>query len=152
MDKRINELSIKERLRILKDVAQSLENCLSAETSEDDGCDPYRVTVESIAKMCAKYEPLIRLGDKESASDFLANVKVKCREAEEYDKMHPRKPNPGGWTDTDFGIDGLWHAQRILEKTLGTVFGYETDDGILAHRCAIDSVEKLREKINKKKK
>ena len=45
----------------------------------------------------------------------------------------------------DYGIDSLFHAQRILEKTLGSVGGYQTDDGILAHQCAISAVKKLYE-------
>lgn len=40
----------------------------------------------------------------------------------------------------DYGIDGLWHAINILEKTLGKVEGYQTDDGILEHECAITAV------------
>lgn len=52
--------------------------------------------------------------------------------------------------DEDYGIDGLWHAQTILEKTLGTVDGYETDDGILEHKCAISAVKKLREQKSAK--
>lgn len=43
----------------------------------------------------------------------------------------------------DYGIDSLWHAQRILEKTLGEVEGYQSDDGILEHKCAISAVKKL---------
>ena len=43
----------------------------------------------------------------------------------------------------DYGIDGLWHAQRILENTLGSVDGYQTDDGILDHKAAIIAVKKL---------
>ena len=43
----------------------------------------------------------------------------------------------------DYGIDGLWHAQRILEKTLGEVDGYQSDDGILDHKAAITAVKKL---------
>lgn len=43
----------------------------------------------------------------------------------------------------DYGIDGLWHAKRILEKTLGSVSGYQTDDGILDHKAAITAVKKL---------
>ena len=43
----------------------------------------------------------------------------------------------------DYGIDSLWHAQRILEKTLGKVDGYQTDDGILEHKCAISAVKEL---------
>ena len=45
----------------------------------------------------------------------------------------------------DYGIDSLFHAQRILEKTLGKVDGYQTDDGILSHKCAITAVKKLYE-------
>ncbi len=40
----------------------------------------------------------------------------------------------------DYGIDGLWHAINILEKTLGKVEGYQTDDGVLEHECAITAV------------
>lgn len=43
----------------------------------------------------------------------------------------------------DYGIDGLWHAMNILEKTLGKVNGYQTDDGFLSHQCAITAVKKL---------
>ena len=45
----------------------------------------------------------------------------------------------------DYGIDSLYHAQRILEKTLGSVDGYQSDDGILEHKCAITAVKKLYE-------
>ena len=43
----------------------------------------------------------------------------------------------------DYGIDGLWHAQRILEQTLGKVDGYQSDDGMLEHKAAITAVKKL---------
>ncbi len=46
----------------------------------------------------------------------------------------------------DYGIDGLYHAQRILEKTLGSVDGYQSDDGILDHKAAITAVKKLYER------
>lgn len=46
----------------------------------------------------------------------------------------------------DYGIDGLYHAIRILEKTLGKVDGYQTDDGILEHQCAISAVKELSKK------
>lgn len=45
----------------------------------------------------------------------------------------------------DYGIDSLYHAQRILEKTLGKVDGYQSDDGILEHKCAITAIKKLYE-------
>jgi len=45
----------------------------------------------------------------------------------------------------DYVIEGLHHAQRILEKTLGKVDGYQTDDGISDHKDAINAVKKLNE-------
>lgn len=45
----------------------------------------------------------------------------------------------------DYGIDSLYHAQRILEKTLGSVEGYQSDDGILVHKAAISTGKKLYE-------
>ena len=36
-------------------------------------------------------------------------------------------------------------AQRILEKTLGSVEGYQSDDGILDHKAAVTAVKKLYE-------
>ena len=45
----------------------------------------------------------------------------------------------------DYGLDSLFHAQRILEKILGSVDGYQSDDGILEHKCAISAVKKLYE-------
>ena len=43
----------------------------------------------------------------------------------------------------DYGIDSLYHAQLILEETLGKVDGYQSDDGILEHKCAISAVKQL---------
>lgn len=43
----------------------------------------------------------------------------------------------------DYGIDGLYAAIDILQETLGKVEGYQTDDGILSHKCAISAVKKL---------
>ncbi len=43
----------------------------------------------------------------------------------------------------DYGIDSLWHARAILKKTLGKVDGYQSDDGILEHKCAISVVDTL---------
>jgi len=45
----------------------------------------------------------------------------------------------------DYGIDGLYAAVDILQITLGKVDGYQTDDGILAHKCAISAVKELYE-------
>ena len=43
----------------------------------------------------------------------------------------------------DYGIDSLFHALQILQSTLGDVAGYQSDDGILEHKCAISAVKKL---------
>lgn len=51
------------------------------------GYNPYKAVVESIAEMCRHY-------DKASHSalrDFYDNVKVKCKDAKEYDSMFPQK-------------------------------------------------------------
>ena len=45
----------------------------------------------------------------------------------------------------DYGIDGLYAAIDILQTTLGKVKGYQTDDGILEHKCAISAVKELYE-------
>lgn len=46
----------------------------------------------------------------------------------------------------DYGIDGLYHAINILEKTVGKVAGYQSDDGILSHKAAINAVKELYKK------
>ena len=70
---------------------------------------------------------------KEAGYEWDVNTKeLKKIENQEYD-------------GEDYGIDGLYHAQRILEKTLGSVEGYQSDDGILEHKCAISAVKKLYE-------
>ena len=64
-------------------------------------------------------------------------------DAEKKELMKIEQKHDDSLNEEDYGIDGLWHAQRILEKTLGEVAGYQTDDGILAHKCAIAAVNKL---------
>lgn len=59
------------------------------------------------------------------------------------DKKELEKIEDEEYDGEDYGIDGLWHAKNILEKTLGKVSGYQTDDGILDHKCAIAAVKKL---------
>lgn len=51
--------------------------------------DPYKAVVGSILAMCEKYED--RMEDKESARDFLNNIRVKCKDAEEYDRNNQTK-------------------------------------------------------------
>ena len=47
----------------------------------------------------------------------------------------------------DYGIDGLWAALDILTKTLGKVQGYQTDDGMLEHGCAIGAVKRMLQRL-----
>ena len=61
------------------------------------------------------------------------------------EKKELKKIEDEEYNGEDYGIDSLYHAQRILEKTLGNVDGYQTDDGILSHKCAITAVKKLYE-------
>ena len=59
------------------------------------------------------------------------------------EKKELKKIKDEEYNGEDYGIDSLFHAQRILEKTLGKVDGYQSDDGILEHKCAISAVKKL---------
>jgi len=62
---------------------------IEEEVEEDDSnYDPYKATVESIADMVEKYSELQTL---EELKHFYNNVKVKCKEAIEYDKKWCKK-------------------------------------------------------------
>lgn len=61
----------------------------------------------------------------------------------DFEKKELKEIEDEEYNDEDYGIDGLWHAKNILEKTLGKVEGYQTDDGILDHKCAISAVDRL---------
>lgn len=54
---------------------------------------PYKVTVEAILEMCEKYGSFdsISEDERERANDFLNNIRVKCKDAIEYEKMFPTK-------------------------------------------------------------
>ena len=70
------------------------------------GYNPYKETVESIAEMCKKYT-----SPTSNLSDFLDNVKVKCKDAKEYDSLFlqsTQKPS-------DEQIDALEIASRQIE-------------------------------------
>lgn len=49
---------------------------------------------------------------------------------------------------TCYHNDGLYYAIDILETTLGKVEGYQSDDGILEHKCAISAVKQLKQLVN----
>ena len=61
----------------------------------------------------------------------------------DFDKKELKEIENEEYDGEDYGIDSLWHAKNILEKTLGKVDGYQTDDGILDHKCAISFIDKL---------
>lgn len=62
---------------------------IEEEVEEDDSdYDPYKSTVESLADMVERYSELQTL---EELKHFYNNVKVKCREAVEYDKKWCKK-------------------------------------------------------------
>ena len=61
------------------------------------------------------------------------------------------KQNPARSEEDEYyyGIDGLYHAIAILERTLGKVEGYQTDDGMLEHKVAIDTLKVIYNNKNK---
>lgn len=81
------------------------------------GYNPYKATVESIAKMCDKYENLM-WGETE-ANDFLREVSAKCREAAEYDKKYPQKQ----WKPSEEQIQELESLIRCWGES-GTLSPY----------------------------
>ena len=99
-------------------------------------------------------------GSVEDSKDFHPATKEQCdllfqkmyEAGYEWDaeKKELKKIEDEEYNGEDYGIDSLFHAQRILEKTLGSVDGYQTDDGILSHQCAITAVKKLYEQKPKR--
>lgn len=103
--------------------------------------------------------PELKESEDERMRNFISNELVCLRATDEkgtvrynelteaiawFEKQGEQKPAEEV-NGEDYGIDSLWHAQNILEKTLGSVEGYQSDDGILEHKCAISAVKKLYE-------
>ena len=76
-------------------------------------------------------------------SDKLEKAMADAGYAFDFEKKELKEIENEEYDGEDYGIDSLWHAKNILEKTLGKVDGYQTDDGILDHKCAITAVDKL---------
>ena len=93
---------------------------------------------EAIIKAKALYgQPLVD-------NTLLETIFPKLAESEdEKIKKELKKVEDEEYNGDDYGIDSLYHAISILEKTLGEVEGYQSDDGILEHKCAITAVKKL---------
>ena len=75
--------------------------------------------------------------------DKLEKAMADAGYAFDFEKKELKEIENEEYDGEDYGIDSLWHAKNILEKTLGKVDGYQTDDGILDHKCAISAVNKL---------
>lgn len=46
--------------------------------------------------------------------------------------------------DGDEISEGLDYAEMILEKTLGKIDGFQSDDGVMEHQMAIDAVKQVK--------
>ena len=55
--------------------------------------NPYKATVEAIMKMCEDYGSFETVSEDSRirANDFLNNIRVKCKDAIEYEKMFPTR-------------------------------------------------------------
>lgn len=96
--------------------------CLRA--TDEKGSDRYEELTNAIAwleKQGDKVKPKFKIGDCIRLNTITEDL-----------------PN-----DANFEIYSLWHAIRILEKTIGKVDGYQYGDGILVHKCAIESVKRI---------
>lgn len=101
-----------------------------------DGICPYTnmTSRQNAAPATKEQRDLLFQKMKEAGFEWDADKKVLKKIGQEQTKL------PNG---KDYGIDSLYHAARILEKTLGDVEGYQSDDGILEHKCAIEAVNRL---------
>ena len=68
--------------------------------------NPYKAVVESIAEMCEKYED----ANLDSLKDFYSNVKVKCKDAKEYDSLYPKSQ----WKPSDEQIKAIRLARSFV--------------------------------------
>lgn len=59
--------------------------------ADNEPYNPYKAAIESIAEMVVKYEPYCKFDIDSKVCDFFDNVKVKCKDAIEYDKMFPQE-------------------------------------------------------------
>ena len=62
--------------------------------------------------MCNKYENL--MWDEREARDFLVSIKVKCKDAAEYDKEYSQKK----WKPSDEQLNALHDAAVYVDKSM----------------------------------
>ena len=114
-------------------ISSNNEDCrdlfIEEDVEEDDNYNPYKATVESIADMVERYS------DTDSdLKDFYDNVKVKCREAVEYDNTWNKKQDEqktkiepkfkvGDWIVQDNA--GIYKVTEICESWYEVIDSYE---------------------------
>ena len=121
----------KERTLCFTEIGQHVKCCKSKydlfieEEEETDNYDPYKATVESIDDMVEKYSELQTL---EELKHFYNNVKVKCKEAIEYDKKWCKKQDEPKFQKGDWVIDNLDFVHQVagvIENTTNNTYGYD---------------------------
>ena len=105
------------------------------------GTDKWSMPVKHIIEVLEKQDKQKSYGQRQECVDCQFNYAGECKG---YCAMKRSEQKPADLPNgEDYGIDGLYAAIDILRKTLGKVEGYQTDDGILEHKCAISAVKKL---------
>ena len=125
---------------------QSIEEKQQGDKAE---YNPYKTTVESVAEMCKKYSASTDL------HDFYDNVKVKCKDALEYDKTWLEKQGEQKPTDKiepKFKVKYAGSEYNVLEvkDSAGiTFYGIEDEpnhiDYVKAENCEIISGYAIKE-------
>ena len=145
----MKELSIEEKAKAYDEAIKRLRNAFCDNNSRM--CEEYR---NAVLKIIEPIFPELKESEDEKIRKWIIDYFKENNAALAFsgisnesviawlEKQGEQKPVelPKG---EDYGIDGLYAAIDILKKTLGKVDGYQTDDGILEHKCAITAVKKL---------
>lgn len=99
------------------------------------GYNPYKATVESIAEMCKHYDKASHSGLR----DFYDNVKIKCKDAKEYDNIYPQNT----WKPSEEQMEALEHFVRGVGKS-GYASPYDNNTKLLY--SLLQDLKKLKEK------
>jgi len=123
---------------------------IEEEEEETDDYDPYKATVESIADMAERYSELQSL---EELKDFYNNVRVKCREAVEYnledEKPADNKPKfkVGDWV-INIDKQGVVHQiTNIIKNVSNHTYGYNAETytyGFFGYSYFSENVKSMR--------
>ena len=97
--------------------------------------NPYKEVVESIAEMCKHYDKANHSGLR----DFYDNVKVKCKDAKEYDSLFPKST----WKPSDEQMVALEHFVRSVDES-GYASPYDNNTKLLY--SLLGQLKKLKEK------